>query len=277
MGAINTVMTGLEVEHGLAPSRLTRRHFHHSRVKKTKLIRKSTTVGELVNTIQPGSLPSLLLGECADGLPLLVELGDPHMGSILISCDHGLGKTHQLQVMADSAARMNPPSQLQLGVITFKPGEWHTWQRLPQNKKHLQGIYAWYDPWVEGFIENLVDLAEARQDGKRNGANVLLLLDDLNFIEELSFEAQVNLHWLLEYGAQAGIWVAGTMNAHKAVQLQYWVDPFRTRIIGKVAADQNAELLAMRPDSAADGLDPAMFRVWTGYGWRTYRLPLLGD
>lgn len=272
MGALNTIMTGLQAERSL-----TRRQFQPSVVKKLKLGRRAATVGALIKTLQPNLLPAFLLGECADGLPFLVQLDDPGMGSILISCDHGLGKTHQLQVMADSATRLNPPNQLQLGVITFKPGEWQTWQRSPQVKKHLQGIYAWYDPGVEGFIENLVDLAEARQDGKRTGANILLLLDDLNFIEELSFEAQVNLHWLLEYGAQAGIWMAGTLNAHKVIQYRYWVDPFRTRIIGKVSADQHADILATRPDSAAYGLDAAMFRVWTGFGWRTYRLPLLGD
>jgi hypothetical protein len=231
----------------------------------------------LINAIQPTKLPALLLGQCADGLPFLVELGDPRMGSFLISCDHGLGKTHQLQVLADSAARLNPPNQLQLGVITFKPNEWQTWQRSPQSKKHLQGIYAWYDPWAEGFIENLVELAEARQNGERTGANVLLLLDDLIFIEELSLEAQVNLHWLLEYGAQVGIWIAGTISAQKTDQYRYWVDPFRTRIIGRVSTEKHADLLSLRPDSAAHGLDPAMFRVWTGSGWRTYRLPLLGD
>lgn len=272
MGTLNTIMTGVQAERSL-----TRRQVQPSVVKKWKLQTRAATVGALIKGFPPTKLPAFLLGACADGLPFMVQLDDPGMGSILISCDHGLGKTHQLQVMADSAARINPPNQLQLGVITFKTGEWQSWQRSPQMKKHLQGIYAWYDPWVEGFIENLVDLVEARQDGKRTGANILLMLDDLNFIEELSFEAQVNLHWLLEYGAQAGIWIAGTINAHKVNQYRFWVDPFRTRIIGKVSADQHADLLVLRPGSAANGLDAAMFRVWTGYGWRTYRLPLLGD
>lgn len=277
MGAINSVMSGLQSERSLKPSRLRKDQFTYSRVTTPKLGCKATTVGKLVSAIQPGTLPALLLGECADGLPLVIELGDPHLGSILISCEHGLGKTHQLQVMADSAARMNPPSRLQLGVITFKPGEWQTWKRSPHNQKFLQGVYAWYDPYVETFINNLVDLAEARRDGQRTGVHILLILDDLNFIEELSYEAQVNLHWLLEYGTQADIWITGAINAHQAAHLRYWVDSFRTRVIGKVTADHQAEVLALRPDSAADGLEPAMFRVWTGFGWRTYRLPLLGD
>jgi len=234
-------------------------------------------VGELLTAIQPGKFPFLLLGECADGLPFLVELGAADRGAILIGCDRGAGKTHQLQVLADSAVRLNAPSDFQVAVITFKPGEWQTWAGSPHNKKFLQGIYAWYDPWVSTFIQNLVDLAEARLDGKQNGPQILLILDDLSFLEELGFETQVNLHWLLEYGAQANIWVAGAIDAVKADQFRFWVEPFRTRIIGVTTSEDAAHILSSRTDSAADGLEPGLFRTWTGHDWRTYRLPLLGD
>jgi hypothetical protein len=276
MGALSSLITGVKTGQSPLPSTSGRNRLFQTREIKPAIRPKVVTVGELLKSIQPGALPSLLLGECADGLPFLIELGDPRMGAILVSCDHGRGKTHHLQVMAESAAKMNPPSEFQLGVITFKPGEWRSWERTTQSKKYLQGIYAWYDPYVESFIQNMVDLAEARQDGQQSGAHVLFILDDLNFIEELSFEAQVNLHWLIEYGSQAGIWVVGAINAHKAAQFRYWVDPFRTRIIGKVESEKNADILALRTGSAADGIDPGIFRAWTGYGWRTYRLPLLG-
>jgi hypothetical protein len=199
------------------------------------------------------------------------------MGSILVSCDKGCGKTHQLQVMVDSAVRLNPPSSLQFGVLTLKPGEWQSWQSEPQRMKHLQGIYAWYDPWAESFIQTLVDLAEARRDGRRLGADVLIILDDLNFIEELSYEAQVNLYWLLEYGAQSGVWPIAAVNAHQAANFQYWVDTFRTRVIGRVTSEAHTKILALRSNPAVTDLEPGMFSVWAGADWFTYRLPLLGD
>lgn len=236
----------------------------------------STTVGSLLRTIQPGPSRSLLLGECDDGRPFLVKLGDPEMGAILVSCDYGCGKTHQLQVMVDSGLGLNAPSSLQFGVLTFKPGEWQAWQSEPQRMKYLQGIYAWYDPWAEGFIQTLVDLAEARRDGERVGADVLLIVDDLSFIEELSYEAQVNLHWLLEYGAHSGVWVIAAINAHQAEEFRYWVDAFRTRVIGRVTCEKGAEILAMGSNPPAAGLEPGMFTVWAETDWRTYRLPLLG-
>jgi len=238
---------------------------------------RPTTVGGLLTSIGQCPTPAVLLGVCADGLPFLMELVEPEIGAVLVSCDKGMGKTHQLQVMADSALGMNPPSQFQLGILTFKPAEWHAWEASNPRRKYLQGIYAWYDPWAEGFIQSLVELAEARQEGRRNGADVLVMLDDLNFIEELSFEAQVNLHWLLEYGSQSKIWLIGALNAHQAIKYHYWVEPFRTRIIGRVTQDQNAKILAMRDFQGGDRLQPGEFRIWTGNGWRTYRLPLLGD
>ena len=277
MGALNTIMNVKKAEPVLKPSSPVRKRLLGSLEMQTEVRKQPTTVGRLLSRIQPGPSPSLLLGRCADGLPFLIDLGDPHMGAILVSCDQGAGKTHQLQVLADSAVRLNAPSDLQIGVLTFKPGEWGAWERISHRAKFTQGIFAWYDPWAESLIQNLVELAEARQDGRRTGADVLLILDDLNFIEELSFEAQVNLHWLLAYGSQANIWVVGAINAHQAVQFRYWVGPFRTRIIGKISSAANAELLALRGDSTAESLEHGMFRVWTGSGWQTYRLPLLGD
>lgn len=277
MGAVNTYMNGLTAEQRLEPLTIPRVKPRPSRMTSLKARRRSSTVGGLLKSIQACPLPSLLLGECADGLPFLVGLGDPEIGALLVSCEKGTGKTHQLQVLADSAIRLNAPSDLQIGILTYKTDEWQAWETSPQRRKYLQGIYAWYDPWAEGLIQSLVDLAEARREGERLGTDVLLILDDLNFIEELSYEAQVNLHWLLEYGSQSKIWVAGAINAHQVAEFRYWVDVFRTRIVGRVISEENAGILAMHTGNRADSLEPATFRAWTGSEWCTYRLPLLGD
>lgn len=278
MGAlINTYVEKAQLHQNLVTRPMARVRSRYLPSARRRPLPGSLTVGSLLRTIQPGPTRSLLLGQCEDGRPFLVELGDPEMGSILVSSDKGCGKTHQLQVMVDSALRLNPPSSLQFGVLTFKPEEWQTWQSELQRMKHLQGIYAWYDPWAEVFIQTLVDLAEARRDGGRSGVDVLLILDDLNFIEELSYEAQVNLYWLLEYGAHSGVWLIAGVNAHQATDFRYWVDTFRTRVIGRVTSEESTEILALRSNPAAADLEPGMFTVWSGTDWRTYRLPLLGD
>lgn len=278
MGApINTYVETGQLHQNLVTRSITRVRPRYLPLARRRPWQGSTTVGSLLRTTQPGLSRSLLLGQCDDGCPFLVELGDPEMGAILVSCNKGCGKTHQLQVMVDSAVRLNTPSSLQFGVLTFKPGEWQTWQSEPQRMKHLQGIYAWYDPWAEGLIQTLVDLAEARRDEQCSSADVLLILDDLNFIEELSYEAQVNLYWLLEYGAHSGVWLIAGVNAHQAADFRYWIDTFRTRVIGRVTSEESTEILALRSNPEAAGLEPGMFSAWAGTDWRTYRLPLLGD
>ncbi len=277
MGAINMIVNDVKVNRKPFSPIKSRNRVRQPGVDKPRVPLKATTVGRLLISIRQINSPALLLGECADGLPFIIELGDPFMGAALIGCERSMGKTHHLQVLAESAVKLNPPSALQIGVITFKPGEWQFWERKPGNKKYLQGIFAWYDPWAEVLIKNLAELAETRYDGAKTDAQVVLILDDLGFVEELSYEAQVNLRWLLEYGAQAGVFVVASINAGQADRFRFWVEPFRTRIVGRITDEFAAETLTLRKNSAVDALEPGMFRVWTGSDWRTYRLPLLGD
>lgn len=277
MGAINMIVNDVKVNRKPFSPIKSRNRVRQPGVDKPRVPLKATTVGRLLISIRQINSPALLLGECADGLPFIIELGDPFMGAALIGCERSMGKTHHLQVLAESAVKLNPPSALQIGVITFKPGEWQFWERKPGNKKYLQGIFAWYDPWAKVLIKNLAELAETRYDGAKTGAQVVLILDDLGFVEELSYEAQVNLRWLLEYGAQAGVFVVASINADQADRFRFWVEPFRTRIVGRITDEFAAEKLTLRKNSAVDALEPGMFRVWTGSDWRTYRLPLLGD
>ena len=233
------------------------------------------TVGGLMETIKPAPKRSLLLGKCVDGLTFLLELGDPELGSILVACDSGCGKTHQLQVMVESAVRTHAPHELQVAVLTLNPLEWSRLNR--SQKKYFQACSAWYDPRSADIIESLTVLAEARREGERQGADILLILDDITAIEDLPMEAQVNLRWLMEYGPQSAIWVIGALDARQASSMQYWVEPFRTRIIGRVDSKQHLESLVLHLDSLKHSVIPGEFQVWTGDDWLSYRLPLLGD
>ena len=106
---------------------------------------------------------------------------------------------------------------------------------------------------------------------------VMLILDDLNFVEALSFEAQVNLRWLMAYGAQSGIWVIAAIKSSYAENLTYWLEPFRTRILGKIRSANLARVLATPHEPQQRNTEPSEFRVWAGSNWMTYRLPLLGS
>lgn len=245
-----------------------------SRIKQSADI---VTVGKLISSLKPVPGHSLLLGECKDGLPFLMQLADPAMGAVLVGGDPGCGKTHQLQVMVDSALRLNPPHDTQISILTHKPNEWRTFWGQKRQDKYLYQLKAWYDPSAEDLIEGLLHLAEARREGKRQGASILLILDDFNFVEELSYTAQVNLHWLLAYGAQSGVWIMAAIKANYASEFRYWIESFRTQIIGAAKISEDTEILSVGENSEAVNQKPGFFKIWTGFDWLTYRLPLLGD
>ena len=56
-----------------------------------------------------GPLPreALLLGLASDGLPVLLNLHDPHPGPLLIAAEPGAGKTALLQMIAQATAEMH--------------------------------------------------------------------------------------------------------------------------------------------------------------------------
>ncbi len=245
--------------------------------QSSKRLGRAITVSSLLDAIKPVPDRSILLGRCADELPFLMEIGDPNLGAILIGSEMGHGKTHQLQVMVDSAIRTHPAYKLQVAILTLNTEEWPRFTEPASEEKYLQGLYAWYDPQAENLIASLTELAESRREGERVGADVLFILDDLTAVKDLSCEAQVNLRWLLEYGAQSGIWVIATINSRQSESLRYWIDPFRTRILGRVQEPEQTGILAARKDVFTSDLSPAEFKVWTGDAWLKYTLPLLGD
>ncbi len=254
--------------------RMRRDVFISSKLKPSS---KVITVGSLLSRIKPVPSNTILLGECKDGLPFLIQLEDPALGAMLISGDPGCGKTHQLQVMVDSALRLNQPHDLQVSILTHNPDEWRTFWGRDQQEKYLYELMAWYDPNAEKLIETLLQLAVARREGKRQGATILFVLDDFNFVEDLSYAAQVNLHWLIAYGAQSGIWITAAIKTRYAQNYCYWINSFRTRFIGAVTASEDAAILSGRNDLINLGRVSGVFQIWSGSSWLSYRLPLLGD
>ena len=277
MGPSNLIVRTDKLFQGWLTGRQVRRPYVIRKPSRDERSYAKITVGKLLTSIKTFPRQSLLLGLCMDGLPFLMDLSDPITGSILITGDPGCGKTHHLQVAVDSAIRTNTPSELQVAVITHNPGEWRYLRESKQYKIYLQDILPWYDIRAETTIQRLTELADARRDGKQDGYKVLFILDDINFIEDLSYEAQVNLHWLLAYGAQSGVLLIASVKSSYANTLSYWLETFRTRILGRIHSTSNAKILANRSDSKVFNLEPPNFRVWSGTEWMTYRLPILGD
>lgn len=277
MSASNVLLNTTQSFQGMIPevrpSTIQRSNPIFSRISQGKPI----TVGRLLSKIKQTPQQTMLLGQCQDGLPILMGLDDPTVGAVLISGENSCGKTHQLQVMVESLIRRHTPDDLQISILTLHPEEWAYLQQDHHRQKFIHTIRAWYDHRSEKMIRELSEIAEFHRDGNQSQTRQMVILDDLNFIEYLSYVSQINIHWLLTYGVQLGFTMLATINAVYCNDYRYWIDIFRTRILGKIDLQDEADTLAMRPGSSAEILEPGFFRIWTEHDWLTYRLPLLGD
>ncbi len=176
-----------------------------------------------------GPMPgeALFLGVASDGLPVLLNVHDPVPGPILIGGDAGTGKTALLKNIASAAAKMHRPEELQFGVLTRHPEEWSELESMPNNV----GIFPLYHRSAEDFILSLASWAHGNKSSQQS---VLLLLDDLESVTNLEFDAKQDLRWLFLRGPARRVWPFVTINPNRAENSTPWLDAFRTRIYGNI-------------------------------------------
>jgi hypothetical protein len=176
-----------------------------------------------------GPMPSeaLFLGVASDGLPVMLNLHDPVPGPILIGGDAGTGKTAFLQNIASAAGKMHRPEQLQFGVLTRHPEEW---SRLESSANNV-GIFPVYHRSAEDFILSLASWAHGNKSSQQS---LLLLLDDLEAVTNLEFDAKQDLRWLLLRGPARRVWPFVTFNPNRLENSTPWLDAFHTRIYGNI-------------------------------------------
>ncbi|RPJ28553.1 MAG: NACHT domain-containing protein [Chloroflexi bacterium] len=185
-----------------------------------------------------GSLPSeaLLLGVASDGLPVLLNLHDPHPGPMLIAGDAGSGKTAFLQTIAHSVAQTHDANDVKFGVITNYPDEWESVKAFPQHA----GVFAVGHRSAQEFIHSLASWAHSNKNTQQC---ILLLVDDLESVASLDLQTVQDFRWLLLRGPARRVWPIVTLNAPRYGQVISWLQNFRTRIFGHVANRHVAEAL----------------------------------
>ncbi|MGD8406106.1 MAG: hypothetical protein PVJ21_20790 [Anaerolineales bacterium] len=191
-----------------------------------------------VSLSELGPLPreAMLLGLASDGLPVLLNLHDPHPGPLLVAADPGAGKTSLLQMIAQAAADMHDVGEVQFGVITNYPDEWEHLTEL----EHCVGIFPTYHDSAIDFLSSLSGWAHANKGSQQS---ILLLVDDLESMEHIDFDTRQTLRWLLLRGPSRKVWPIISMNAERTTQVEAWLEAFRTRIFGNVQDDITAENL----------------------------------
>ena len=218
-----------------------------------------------------GPLPreALLLGLASDGLPVLLNLHDPHPGPLLIAADPGAGKTALLQLIAYAATEMHSPADVQFGVITNYPNEWKHLVGL----EHCVGVFPTYHDAAMDFLHSLSGWAHANKGGQQS---VLLLIDDLESMNDLDFDTRQTLRWLLLRGPARRVWPIISTNAERTSQVDSWLNAFRTRIFGQVSDDHTAGVLTDLPGESLSHLHSGLqFALREGQDWLKFWIPVV--
>ncbi len=234
---------------------------------QAKPVPAAPSLADSLSELGPLPREALLLGLASDGLPVLLNLHDPHPGPLLIAADPGVGKTNLLQMTAQAASEMHTPSDVQFGVITNYPDEWgHL-----KDREHCVGIFPTYHDSAVDYLSSLSGWAHANKGGRQS---ILLLIDDLESMNDLDFDVRQTLRWLLLRGPSRRVWPIITMNAQRVSQVEDWLEAFRTRFFGQIRDDHMADKLTGIPGSTLHHLQAGLqFALREGDEWLKFWIP----
>lgn len=218
---------------------------------------------------ETGPLPreALFLGIASDGLPVLLNLHDPHPGPMLVIGEAGAGKTAFLQSIARSLVLTHTERDLQYGVVTPNLEEW---QDLPRTN-HRVGLF---DVSQTGAQDLILSLASWAHSNRNTEQSVLILVDDLEAMAKMDRETLNHFRWLLLRGPARRVWPIITMNADRYGQVLAWIEIFRARIFGRVMNPKVAQALGGDKASALEQLESGVqFTLRENDGWLRFWLP----
>lgn len=225
------------------------------------------TPNGILAKIGPIPREALFLGMASDGLPVLLNLHDPHPGPVLIIGDASAGKTAFLQYVARSVIHTHNEQEIQFGVITSNPDEWGD----VENTSHRIGIFDVNQTHAENFILSLAAWAHSNKNTKQS---ILFLVDNLESIAKMDLEAVQHFRWLLLRGPARRVWPFISVNAERYGQVLAWIEIFRTRVFGRIANARVAEALGGDKTSALDQLEAGrQFSLRENGNWLRFRLP----
>jgi hypothetical protein len=158
-------------------------------------------------------------------------------------------------------------NDVQFGVITNHPDEWENMEATA----HRVGIFPTNHNGAQDFLLSLASWAHSNKSGRQS---ILLLIDDLEAIAKLDFDALQNFRWLLLRGPARRVWPIVTMNAGRYGQVLSWIPNFRTRIFGCIESRRVAAALGGDGVSALDKLEAGIqFSLRENENWLRFWLP----
>lgn len=223
-------------------------------------------LSEVLKNLGPLPRAALFLGIAEDELPVLLNLGDPVPGPVLVAGDSGSGKTRLLKMVASAVGQTHDPDTLRFAVIAEQPAEWEAVSSSP----NCEGILSFNQPLTTNYLGSLVNWAHSN---KHSSDFVLLLIDGLE-----GLHADESLHqfvrWLLLRGPSRRIWPIVTVKATRASAVSQWLPSFRTRLCGHIASDRDLSPLIGPTGASFEGLAAGtQFAMREGKTWLPFRLP----
>jgi hypothetical protein len=186
---------------------------------------------------------------------------------MLITGGHGSGKTSFLRSIVRSLVQTHQPNDLQYGIVTSHPGEWDE----IEDTSHRAGIFSTSETGAQDLI---LSMASWAHENKKARQSVLLLVDDLEAIARLDFDALQDFRWLLARGPSRRVWPIITMDAERYGQVLSWIPLFRTRIFGRIENERIASALGGDKSSALDQLEaPNQFSMRENDSWIRFLRP----
>ena len=102
---------------------------------------------------------------------------------------------------------------------------------------------------------------------------MILLLDDLENMERVDFDARQSLRWLLLRGPVRRVWPVVTLNAERASQVEAWLEAFRTRVFGHIGRGHPG-LFERKDEPMFQSLKTGMqFALREGQHWMKFWVP----
>lgn len=187
-------------------------------------------IDDLMRSYGPFTPGCAMVGVCEDGIPFLLDLNNPDIGSILVTGERRCGKTALLKFILASASLMNDPIQVTYQVITEDPRQYHPFT----HQAHCNGIFQSRKAETTRLIDSLLQLADRRQHQPGEGPTQLLVIDDLaDFIHGLDNETYWGFEWLVRFGSRRRIWVIASQTLVSMSWLDSeLLDAFSTHIWG---------------------------------------------
>jgi hypothetical protein len=186
----------------------------------------------LLADLGPISQPSIIIGACEDGLPVVIDLAHSRAGSILILSGPRSGKTALLLSILTSTCQINTPRKARFACLSSKLQEFEPVLAEP----HCYRFSVPYESQAAEIVHELADLASQRKLGKGLGPAILLGIDDLDeCLGSLNEEDGQRLIWLIKEGPASQVWTLATLDTSRAGrQSQSLADFFGTWLIGQI-------------------------------------------